>query len=242
MPSWSPVGIALYLLLGLAGLFALSLTPLGSGFRRWMMAKAYAGVQEKYEPHAAARKRELLGDLTGTVLEIGPGTGVNFRYLPDGIRWIGIEPNPHMHAALREAAAGRGIGAEFRTVTTEGMVVDNDSVDVVLSTLVLCSVPDPARVVQDILRILKPGGRFVFLEHVAAPPRTWLRRAQRLAKPFWWYFADGCRPDRDLGSVIRDTGFADVTIEEYRMPPEAVPAVVGPHVAGVAIKTEDGDA
>ena len=102
--------------------------------------------------------------------------------------------------------------------------------------LVLCSVPDPAAVVRDIRRILKPGGRFVFIEHVAAPRGSSLRRLQRFVKPFWWYFADGCRPDRELTEVIRSSGFSEVNLEEFDVPREAAPAVVSPHVLGVAIK------
>jgi ubiquinone/menaquinone biosynthesis C-methylase UbiE len=189
-----PITLALLLVL-----FLLSLSPPGVGFRRWMMARLYTLAQRRHEKHIADRKRELFANLAGTVLEIGPGTGVNFQYMPAGVeRWIGIEPNPHMHAELRDAGASSGLQAEFRTVSTEGMQVEDESVDAVLSTLVLCSVPDPTAVVRDIHRILKPGGRFVFLEHVAAPADTPLRRVQRIARPFWRYFADGCHLDREL--------------------------------------------
>ena len=229
--------VLLYGLVGLFLLFLLSLTPVGASFRKWMMAKLYAVVQKKFEPYIAERKKRLFADLSGTVLEIGPGNGINFAYLPDGVRrWIGIEPNPYMHDDLRKAAAQRGIEADFRKVSTEGMEVDDESVDVVLSTLVLCSVPDPAALVHDIHRILKPGGRFVFVEHVAAPRGSALRRLQRFAKPFWWYFTDGCRPDRDLGDAIRRGGFVEVNIEEFSVPKQAVPAVVSLHVEGVALK------
>jgi len=226
-----------YSLAGLLLLFLLSLSPVGASFRKWMMAKLYVAAQKKYEPYIADRKQRLFANLAGTVLEIGPGNGVNFAYLPDGVRrWIGIEPNPHMHEQLREAGAQRGIEADFRAVAAAGMEVDDESVDAVLSTLVLCSVPDPNAVVRDIHRILRPGGRFVFIEHVAAPRRSKLRHLQRFVKPLWWYFADGCCPDRELGEVIRRGGFADVHIDEFTVPKEVAPAVVSPHVAGVAVK------
>jgi SAM-dependent methyltransferase len=116
------------------------------------------------------------------------------------------------------------------------MEVESASVDTVLSTLVLCSVPDPELVVRDIHRILKPGGRFVFLEHVGAPHGTSLRRVQSYVKPLWRYFADGCRPDRDLGDVIRDAGFETVDIDEFRIPKPVAPAIISPTICGVARK------
>ncbi len=88
--------VFLYVLVGLLALFLLSLTPLGANFRRWTMAKLYVAAQRKHEPFVAERKKRLFADLSGTVLEIGPGTGANFAHLPDGVRrWIGIEPNPY---------------------------------------------------------------------------------------------------------------------------------------------------
>jgi ubiquinone/menaquinone biosynthesis C-methylase UbiE len=218
-------------------LLVLSLTPVGTSARQWLMAKMYARVQRTHETHLEARKRDLLSELAGTVLEIGPGTGVNFQYLPDSVeQWIGIEPNPHMHAQLRDAGRACRIEADFRKVSAEGMDVGDASVDAVLSTLVLCSVPDPAAVLRDICRILKPGGRFVFLEHVGAPKGTRLRRQQWIVKPLWRYCADGCRPDRDLRTLVENGGFSHVEVEEFRVPKEVAPSIVSPHIAGVATK------
>ncbi len=228
--------VLLYVLLGFFVLFLSSLTRVGREFRQWMMAKMYDKALEKYESHVSERKRRLLAELSGTVLEIGPGNGVNVQYAPEQIdKWICIEPNPHMHAKLRDAGAACAVATEFRIVSAEGMSVDDSSVDTVLSTLVLCSVPDPVAVLRDIRRILKPGGRFVFLEHVAAPRGTGLRRIQRLLKPFWMYFAGGCQLDRDLGDTIRDAGFREVRMDEFGVPRKAAPAVISRQVAGVAV-------
>ncbi|MEM7202078.1 MAG: class I SAM-dependent methyltransferase [Planctomycetota bacterium] len=221
----------------LIALFLASLTPPGRSLRRRLMAKAYTAAQRQHEAWVAARKQRLFADLAGTVLEIGPGTGANFVYLPDRVeRWIGLEPNPHMHRELRQAAAARGLPAEFRTVAAAGMNVEPASVDVVISTLVLCSVPDPAAVVRDIHRVLRPGGRFVFLEHVAAPSGTSLRRWQDIATPLSRYFADGCRPNRPLADVIRGGGFAAVELEAFTVPKGIMPSIVSPQIAGIATK------
>src|SRR5882672_10883505 len=165
----------------------------------------------------APRKEVLFADLSGTVVEIGPGTGANLAHLPRGVRWIGIEPNPHMQARLRQRAAATGIAAEFRIASAQSLGFEDASVDVVLSTLVLCSVPDPAAVLAEVRRILRPGGRFVFIEHVAAPRGTPLWSLQRVLRPLWSCIADGCRPDRELGAAIRAAGFEALELEEFRV-------------------------
>ena len=208
----------------------------GAGLRRRLMARLYDRVMARYEVWIAPRRSALLAGVSGTVLELGPGTGANFAYLPPGTRWIGIEPNPYMHAALRARARERGIDAECRVVAAEGMGVEDASIDVVLCTLVLCSVSDPERVLADIRRVLKPGGRFLFLEHVAAPPGTRTRRRQRLFRVPWRFCADGCTLDRETGVRIREAGFAHVEMDAFEAPGAATPRFVSPHVSGVARK------
>lgn len=218
-------------------LVVLASSPLARGFRRRVMAVVYTRAMRDYEDWIAARKRELLARLSGTVLELGPGPGSNFASLPPGVtRWVGVEPNQHMHAELRRKAAEHGVDADLRTVAAEGMEVADASVDAVLCTLVLCSVEDPARVLRDVLRVLKPGGRFVFIEHVGAPHGSALRRGQRLVRPLWRLLFDGCRPDRDTAECLRTAGFAELELEAFRVPEPPLPRFVSPHVAGVGTK------
>ena len=104
--------------------------------------------------------------------------------------------------------------------------------DAVVSTLVLCSVSDPAAVLRGILRVLKPGGRFLFLEHVLAPPGTRLRRVQKALRPVWKLIADSCHLDRETGTTIEQAGFGQVRYEHFRLP-------LGPvatQIAGCAVK------
>lgn len=176
------------------------------------------------------RKRKLFADLSGTVVEIGPGTGINLPYLQRGIRWVGVEPNPHMHRFIREVAAEQDIEVDLRTATAADTGLPDDCADAVISTLVLCSVPDLDAALAEIRRILKPGGRLVFIEHVAAPADSWLHTLQRGIKPVWQPLADGCRPDRETARAIERAGFADVQYETFRAP---VP-VVAPHIIGTA--------
>jgi SAM-dependent methyltransferase len=178
-----------------------------------------------------ARKRQLFADVEGTVVEIGPGTGVNVPYLPEGIRWVGLEPNPHMHRFLREQLAGRGIEVDLRTDPAQDTGLQADSADVVISTLVLCSVPDLAETLAEVRRILRPGGRLLFIEHVAAPRDTWLYTLQRGVRPVWKALADGCHPDRETGAVLDAAGFSSVTVEPF----DTGLPVVSPHIMGTAV-------
>lgn len=181
------------------------------------------------------RKRRLFADLSGTVVEIGPGTGVNLPYLPDGIRWIGLEPNPHMHAFLRDVLDGRDVDAEIRTASAQDTGLPDASVDAVVSTLVLCSVPDLDATLAELRRILAPGGRFYFIEHVAADADTWTRVVQDVVAPVWRVLADGCHPNRDTASALERAGFASVEVERF----DADLPVVSPHVMGTAVVRGD---
>src|SRR5690242_1017533 len=148
----------------------------GGGVNQRIFGWALARFSSRYEEFSANYKQRLFARLSGTVLEIGPGAGANLRYLRDGtVRWIGVEPNPFMERYLREEAARLGMAVELRLGTADHLPVDDGSVDAVISTLVLCCVPDQQQALQEILRALRPGGRLLFIEHVAAPHRSRLR-------------------------------------------------------------------
>jgi len=201
------------------------------GYKRivpWLLARG----NRAYERWMAERKRRLLGGLTGVVVEIGPGAGANLPYLKGDVRWIGVEPNPYARPYLERAAQEAGVAYEVREGSAERLPAANASADAVVGTLVLCSVADVATALREIRRVLKPGGRFVFIEHVAAEPGTLRRRLQRWVGPLWRVIADGCHPDRETLSAIRAAGFARVEAEQFLAPA----GLVAPHVAGIAIQ------
>jgi len=194
----------------------------------WMMAKA----EDAHGQLVQGYKRKLFGDLSGSILELGPGTGPNLEYFPKGIRWMGLEPNIYMHPYLRQEAQKLGFKIELLTAYAEQIPLEDASADAVVSTLVLCSVGSLEQTLTEIRRVLRPGGKFVFLEHVGAPQGTRTRASQNFITPLWRVLGDGCHPNRDILEAIRQAGFAKVEAEEFNIPAP----VVGPHIAGMAYK------
>ena len=203
---------------------------LGQRFFAWVTYKTANSRNERLDAH----KRELFNSLSGAVLEIGPGTGANLDYYPQGIHWIGIEPNPAMHGYLRDKAGQSGLTAELRLGHAEQLDVPDCSVDVVVSTLVLCSVGSLIGSLAEVRRVLKPGGRFIFIEHVAAPQGSTLRTVQNLVNPLWNVVADGCNLNRETWVEMERAGFASLTYERFMV--TGGMSGLTPIIAGVAVK------
>ena len=210
---------------------------LGARLFAWSLAHADAEQHRLY----GARKRRLFAGIASrdgappVVVEIGAGAGPNARHLPAGARWVCVEPNVHFHPRLERAAREHGLDLELVAGTAEAVPLADGAADAVVSTLVLCSVQDIDQSLAEVRRVLRPGGRFVFIEHVAAPAGSVLRRLQSALRVPWGWVADGCRPDRETEAAIRAAGFGAVEVERFRAPL----GLAAPHVAGVAT-TSDG--
>lgn len=199
----------------------------------WTLSRADDSQHRLYGEHKARLFADVMARSDAPVIvEIGAGAGPNAAYLPTGARWLAVEPNVHFHPHLRRAADAHGLELTILGGTAESLQLEDASADVVLSTLVLCSVEDVSSALAEAYRVLKPGGRFRFIEHVGAPHGTWLRRIQRLVRRPWGWAADGCRPDRDTAEAIRAAGFASVEIETFRVPL----GLASPHIRGVAVR------
>lgn len=196
----------------------------------WLLHLADGTMDRLY----GARKRAIYSRLPGTIVEIGPGAGANFRYYRRGIRVIAIEPNVSMHSRLRDKARRRGLNLDIRSIRGEQIDLPSQSVSAVVGTLVLCTVEDPGKVVSEIHRILKPSGRYIFLEHVAAMPRTRLRSLQERLQRVWRRLADGCRLNRESHLVIAGAGFAEVNMDCFTLRSRWLP--FAPHIFGEAVK------
>ena len=175
-------------------------------------------------------RRNALAEATGSVLEIGAGTGLNAALFPADVERITLsEPDPAMRHRLSQRLASLGRRHEILDAPADHLPVDSGAVDTVVSTLVLCTVADLAATLAEIRRVLAPGGRLILIEHVrAAGPR--LRGWQdRLHGP-WMAFAEGCHCNRDTVAALRDAGFGTAQLQVARwkrMPPIVSPLVFG---------------
>jgi ubiquinone/menaquinone biosynthesis C-methylase UbiE len=181
-----------------------------------------------------ARRAALLSRASGSVVEIGAGTGLNLRHYPDSVtEVIATEPDPHMLRRLQREAPAARVPVRLRRAPAETLPVEDASADVVVSSLVLCSVPDPATALAEARRVLRPGGRLLFLEHVRAAPGSSLERWQDRLRGLWRVVAGGCSPNRDTVAAIEAAGF-DVEILDRWDEPGA--GLARPHVTGSAVR------
>jgi len=200
--------------------------------RAWANAKFFESIDWYVHRRLGARKQALFADVPHEVVELGAGAGASMRYLAPGTRLLALEPNRHAHDALHRKATRYGIDLEIRENRAESTGLPSASVDAVICTLVLCTVDDPAAALAEVHRILRPGGRFVFIEHVASRTGP-IRALQQLLRRPWRYAFDGCCLDRDTAATIAATGFADLRIEHSRLGGVFVP--VWPQISGVAV-------
>jgi ubiquinone/menaquinone biosynthesis C-methylase UbiE len=185
----------------------------------------------------AALRRDLLADAHGTVVEIGAGTGLNFPHYPDGVDVIATEPDPHMFKRAEKAARRASTNVTARRVAAESLPFDDGSIDVVVSTLVLCSVPDQGATLAEIDRVLRLGGGLLLLEHVRSEdPALARRQDDREARHV--RFAGGCHPNRDTLQRVADAGFDVGAVDRITLPGFSI---TRPGIAGIARKPSDPD-
>jgi ubiquinone/menaquinone biosynthesis C-methylase UbiE len=178
----------------------------------------------------AERRRRLLATAQGRVLEIGAGTGLNLPYYTDAVSELVLtEPEAPMARRLARRAGGR----EVVSARAEALPFADASFDTVVSTLVLCTVEDPAGALAEARRVLRPGGRLLFIEHVRADGG--LARWQDRLEGLWRHVGNGCHANRDTLTTLSANGFAvsDVETATWRK----MPRLVRPLILGHAVKT-----
>jgi ubiquinone/menaquinone biosynthesis C-methylase UbiE len=191
------------------------------------------GFKRTEEAGLRRMRTELLAGARGRVVEIGAGTGLNLELYPDSVRELTlVEPDPHMARRLRAKAAESARAAAIVEAPAERMPHGDDSFDAAISTLVLCTVPDPSAALAELARVLKPGGRLLFVEHVRSRDPGLAGWQDRLEKP-WRFLGDGCHCNRDTLAAIAGSSFQLGEVEHGRLP--KVPPIVRPLVRGSAV-------
>jgi ubiquinone/menaquinone biosynthesis C-methylase UbiE len=168
-------------------------------------------------------RKKVVSDVAGDVVEIGAGTGANFELYGPEARVTAFEPDPHMLKRARNKIP-QGTQIELRQASAEAVPCDDASADVVVTTLVLCTVDDLARSLEEARRVLRPGGELRFLEHVRGEGR--LGRFHDIVRPGWSWVAAGCHPNRRTEQAIRDSGFEIIEVERTKLGP-MLPAIRG---------------
>lgn len=202
-------------------------------FARW-----YARVSPAMDAGGMSeyRKRALAG-LTGSVIEVGAGNGLNFAHYPAGVtRVLAVEPASYLRRIAGECAGRALVAIEVRDGTAERLPGPDGSFDAAVMTLVLCSVADQRVALAEVRRVVRPGGELRFVEHVRAGTPG-LRRVQRaLDATVWPALGGGCHVGRDTLAAIAGAGFTVTRHEAFRFPVTQVPLPSSPHVWGMATR------
>ena len=187
--------------------------PVRGRLNAWLLDVLDGYMDRKY----GSIKTRLFGAVPATVVDLGAGSGANFRYFPPHTRVVAVEPSAHMHARLQRKARHYGLALELHEEGGETLTLPDASVDLVCASLVLCTVPDPERVVAEVRRVLRPGGRFVAIEHIAAPAGSGIAALQRAVRRPWRWAFEGCELCNQTTAVLRAAGFRAVEIEPFRL-------------------------
>jgi SAM-dependent methyltransferase len=198
----------------------------------------FARMYIRYAPSSERRgvaehRARLLAGLHGSVIELGAGHGLNFPHYPGTVsEVIAIEPEPTLRAEAVKAAAAAPVPVRVMAGVADSLPVEDDSADAAVVSLVLCSVPDQARALGELRRVIRPGGELRFYEHVNAeggPRRLLLEALDRSG--LWHKIAGGCHPARDTESAIVAAGFELESREQFLFaatkPGPAIPHILG---------------
>ncbi|MDO9353085.1 MAG: methyltransferase domain-containing protein [Solirubrobacteraceae bacterium] len=204
-----------------------------------LFARVWALAMARLQPKSMREERaELVCGLSGLVVEVGAGSGTMFRHYPATVEQVvAIEPEPYLRAAAQRAVGDARVAIDVRPGDAARLPFEDGSVDAVVCSLVLCSVPDQAGALAEFARVLRPGGELRYYEHVAEQAGSTGRRLQdRLdSTGLWARIGGGCHVARETGEAIRAAGFCIVNEREQTLgPPLVVP--VRRHLLGVARK------
>jgi ubiquinone/menaquinone biosynthesis C-methylase UbiE len=183
----------------------------------------------------AEHRKRMLAGLSGQVVEIGPGNGLNFPHYPAEVtRVLAVEPEPDLRALAEDAARAAAAPVEVVAGRAERVPAADASFDAAVVCLTLCSVADQRAALAELRRVLRPGGELRFFEHVQAESPG-MRRVQRAVDAtFWPLIAGGCHTGRDTRSAIEAAGFTITELETFPFPETRFPSPSATHILGTA--------
>jgi SAM-dependent methyltransferase len=197
-------------------------------------ARVYARLSQTMEAGVAEYRIALLAGLTGRVIEVGAGNGLNFAHYPAAVTDIlAVEPEPYLRGLGLAAAHQAAAPVKVIDGVAEDLPAADASFDAGVASLVLCSVRDQARALAELYRVIRPGGQLRFFEHVRAEGPAHAR-VQRLADTLWPLLAGGCHTSRDTLGAITAAGFRLGSYRRMRIPDSRLPWPNAPHAVGAA--------
>jgi ubiquinone/menaquinone biosynthesis C-methylase UbiE len=199
-----------------------------------IFARVFARLSRAEERYLGEYRRELLEGLSGCVLELGAGTGLNFRHYPTGVvAVVAVEPEPYLRRRAEQAASEAPVPVEVVEAVAEALPFEDAAFDAAVASLVLCSVADQALALAELRRVVRPGGELRFYEHVAAEDGL-LLGAQRMLDHVWPHLAGGCHCSRDTAGEIARAGFAIERCRRFDFRPCPLALPTAPTIIGVA--------
>lgn len=180
------------------------------------------------------QREKVVPQASGIILEVGIGSGLNIPFYDRAKveKIIGLDPSIELHVMAKKTADQHNLAIDFIVGGAEKMDLPNDSVDTVLVTYTMCTIPDALSANKEMLRVLKPGGRLIFCEHGLAPD-VGVSKWQSRIDPFWGKIAGGCHLNRNIPELIRSAGFQIQTMDEMYLP--STPKFAGYNYWGVAV-------
>lgn len=204
--------------------------------RHPIFARLYERASPAVDRTGMAQLRDrLLSGLSGRVIEVGAGNGLNFARYPHAVTAVlAVEPEPFLRRTAARRARAAPVPVHVVGGEADHLPAVDASFDGAVASLALCSVPDQARALAELMRVLRPGGRLRFLEHVRAEtsPLMWLQRVADAT--VWPHFGGGCHTGRDTVAAIEAAGFTIEECARFRFPDRGLPPPAAPHVLGTA--------